>query len=326
MFPAKRVAALLIPATLLLGACGDKSVGLGDKTIDGWKAVSISGEVGKAPTVKWNGQMSQVDKTEKKTLVAGTGDTVKKGDAVNAYIWVGDGYSKKESYSDFTKGDSEVLTADTKSLSKVFSDLLIGSKIGSREVAIASATDVFGEAGNASLGIANEDPLVIIVDIVSKAVTTPTDTSADKLPKVETNKKGVVTGLNFKGLTKPDPTNGPFLRATIKQGTGAVVTEDDKVKVNYLGMVYGGKKPFDESYSKKAVEFGLSEVVKGWTYGLKGVKVGSRVVLEIPPILGYGSTDQSSNGIPANSTLYFVVDILSATKASASASPSASAQ
>ena len=57
-------------------------------------------------------------------------------------------------------------------------------------------------------------------------------------------------------------------------------------------------------------EFALTEVVQGWTYGLDGLNVGSRVVLQIPPDLGYGAQEQP--GIPANSTLYFVVDIVSA--------------
>jgi peptidylprolyl isomerase len=43
---------------------------------------------------------------------------------------------------------------------------------------------------------------------------------------------------------------------------------------------------------------------------LAGVPVGSRVVMSIPPDLGYGAQEQQ--GIPANSTLVFVVDILSA--------------
>jgi peptidylprolyl isomerase len=54
----------------------------------------------------------------------------------------------------------------------------------------------------------------------------------------------------------------------------------------------------------------LSQVVEGWTIGLSGMKVGSRVLLAIPPELGYG--DQAQPDIPANSTLYFVVDIVSA--------------
>jgi peptidylprolyl isomerase len=130
--------------------------------------------------------------------------------------------------------------------------------------------------------------------------------------------------MDFTGVPKPEQ-YGDFLRSTLKQGTGTTVTSDMTVKVNYLGMVYGAKKPFDESYTKKPAEFALNQVVKGWTYGLTGVKVGSRVLLQIPSLLGYGGQAQAN--IPANSTLYFVVDVLSAKKpapsASASASPSA---
>jgi peptidylprolyl isomerase len=145
-----------------------------------------------------------------------------------------------------------------------------------------------------------------------------------KLPKLTPTpgKPNVPSGMDFTGLPKPEQ-NAEFLRATLKEGTGTTVTSDMTVKVNYLGMVYGAKKPFDESYTKKPAEFGLDSVVKGWTYGLTGVKVGSRVLLQIPPLLGYGAQEQAN--IPANSTLYFVVDVLSATKPapSASASPSA---
>jgi peptidylprolyl isomerase len=85
------------------------------------------------------------------------------------------------------------------------------------------------------------------------------------------------------------------------------VTTDMTVTADYLGEVYGAKKPFDESYSKKPVPFALTSVVQGWTYGLNGLKVGSRVLLQIPPALGYG--DQAQSGIPPGSTLYFVIDI-----------------
>lgn len=49
-------------------------------------------------------------------------------------------------------------------------------------------------------------------------------------------------------------------------------------------------------------------VIEGWLEGLKGQKVGSEVLLVVPPSLGYG--DQAQGEIPANSTLVFVVDIL----------------
>jgi FKBP-type peptidyl-prolyl cis-trans isomerase len=211
---------------------------------------------------------------------------------------------------------------DAKSLSPVFAKMLTGAKIGSRVGAIASAKEIFGDAGNPKLGVANEDPLLILVDIVAPAVDKPTDVAPDKLPalKPTPGKPTVPAGMDFTGVQKPEQ-NGDFLRATLKQGKGTTVTSDMTVKVNYLGMVYGAKTPFDESYTKKPVEFGLDKVVKGWTYGLTGVKVGSRVLLQIPPLLGYGAKDQPK--IPANSTLYFVVDVLSATKPAPSASPSA---
>ena len=81
--------------------------------------------------------------------------------------------------------------------------------------------------------------------------------------------------------------------------------------VNYLGETYQAKAPFDESYTKKPLTSGLSSLIPGWTIGLSGVKVGSRVLLQIPPAYGYGA-DGSGSTIPGNATLWFVIDVLKA--------------
>ena len=52
----------------------------------------------------------------------------------------------------------------------------------------------------------------------------------------------------------------------------------------------------------------MSGLIQGWTIGLTGVKVGSRVLLQIPPAYGYGA--QGSGTIPGNATLWFVIDVL----------------
>jgi peptidylprolyl isomerase len=49
-------------------------------------------------------------------------------------------------------------------------------------------------------------------------------------------------------------------------------------------------------------------VVPGFSEGIVGMKVGGRREIVIPPALGYG--DQSQPGLPANSTLVFVVDLV----------------
>jgi peptidylprolyl isomerase len=85
--------------------------------------------------------------------------------------------------------------------------------------------------------------------------------------------------------------------------------------VNYLGQVYGGDAPFDSSFSRGAptsFQIGVGAVVKGWDKALVGRAVGSRVLLSIPPDLGYGEEGNKQAGIKATDTLYFVVDILAA--------------
>ncbi len=257
----------LIVTTLLatsLAACGgEKTTGLGDKTVSGWDAVSVSGDVGTAPKVDWKGKMAPVSATQTKTLDAGDGAALKQGGKVWGYIWIGNGYSKKQAYSDYDNKQPEELTADAKSISPVFQKLLTGAKVGSRVAALANAKEIFGDAGNPTLGIANQDPLLIVVDLVAPAVDKPTDVDRSKLPQLKATpgKPNVPAGMDFTGVPKPEQF-GDLLRTTLKQGTGTSVTPDMTVKVNYLGMVYGAKKPFDESYTKQPASFPLSNVVK----------------------------------------------------------------
>jgi peptidylprolyl isomerase len=82
--------------------------------------------------------------------------------------------------------------------------------------------------------------------------------------------------------------------------------------VNYVGVAYADGKEFDSSWSRSeafSFQVGAGNVITGWDQRLTGVKVGSRVQLDIPPDLAYG--DHPSGGQPAG-VLRFVVDVLSA--------------
>jgi peptidylprolyl isomerase len=99
---------------------------------------------------------------------------------------------------------------------------------------------------------------------------------------------------------------------TLIQGTGDAVASGQTIAVNYVGVSFKTGQEFDSSWSRSdpfSFAVGGGNVIKGWDQGLVGVKVGSRVQLDIPSDLAYG--DNPSGGQPAG-PLRFVVDVLSA--------------
>ena len=99
----------------------------------------------------------------------------------------------------------------------------------------------------------------------------------------------------------------------LSEGTGPVVAKNQLLIADYLGQIWRGKV-FDNSYDRKqpiGAPIGVGQVLPGWDKALVGKKVGSRVLLVIPPLEGYGTTGNSDAGIKGTDTLAFVVDIVS---------------
>ena len=96
----------------------------------------------------------------------------------------------------------------------------------------------------------------------------------------------------------------------LKVGEGPEVKPHDRVQVHYTGWLTDEKATvFDSSKNRgQPAEFGLNEVVRGWSEGIPGMRVGGIRKLVIPPKLGYGSADKGK--IPPNSTLIFEVEVL----------------
>jgi peptidylprolyl isomerase len=307
---------LLVPVLVLaLAGCGSSSSSSSAATsTDPLDAVSITGAVGTKPQVEWKTKFTAND-VQTTTLTKGDGDTIAEGDQVQAQIWIGNGFSQKEAYSTYDQGGAQTLTLNGQ-LSPVFADAIKGAAVGSRIVVTAPADELVGEGGNADLGISNKDPLLVVIDLLGKPKP-PLDgpqgqpqPSPAWAPKLVT-KGDKVTGLDFANAPKPD---GKLRSAVLIQGTGATVKKGQSITVNYLGQVYQAKQPFDESYTKEPATFGIGtgQVIPGWDKTLVGQKVGSRVILAIPPQEGYGKQGQPQAGIKGTDTLYFVVDILGA--------------
>lgn len=90
---------------------------------------------------------------------------------------------------------------------------------------------------------------------------------------------------------------------------GRVAQEGDTISVHYVGTLLNGTK-FDSSRDRgMPFEFTLGgNVIDGWNMGIEGMKVGEVRRLSIPSSLGYGAS--AAGSIPANSDLYFDVELL----------------
>ena len=94
------------------------------------------------------------------------------------------------------------------------------------------------------------------------------------------------------------------------EGTGDPVAPSARVLVDYTGVGASTKKQFDSSFDRgQPLEFGLDEVIPGWTQGIPGMKLGGRRLLIIPGELAYGANPPSAD-IEPNEVLVFVVDMV----------------
>ena len=160
------------------------------------------------------------------------------------------------------------------------------------------------------LGIAHQLKSMGIEDFsVEDFSQSVSDVLADKTPamtnreaqELEANGKreGVTTtksGLQYEVLTPGKGERSP--KAT------------DTVVCHYEGRLVSGKV-FDSSYERnQPAEFGLNQVIPGWTEGLQLMNEGAKFRFYIPYLLGYGEQGAGPS-IPPYSTLVFDVELIS---------------
>lgn len=96
---------------------------------------------------------------------------------------------------------------------------------------------------------------------------------------------------------------------TLKEGDGQVLAADSTITANYFGWTADGKifDSTNKNGTTTPIDFSLAQVIKGWTEGLTGVKVGSTVKLSIPADKAYGDIDDGT-GRPVG-PLMFIVEV-----------------
>lgn len=96
----------------------------------------------------------------------------------------------------------------------------------------------------------------------------------------------------------------------IDEGTGAVVQPGATITAHYTGALCKNGIIFQSSHDfGKPISFGLDQVIRGWTDGVPGMKVGGMRRLIIPSDMAYGSARAASN-IPPNSDLVFDIELV----------------
>ena len=97
----------------------------------------------------------------------------------------------------------------------------------------------------------------------------------------------------------------------LKVGDGQLAETGMTAQVHYTGWLTDGTK-FDSSVDRNqpfSFILGAGNVIRGWDEGVKGMRVGGKRKLTIPPDLGYGSAG-AGGVIPPNATLVFDVELL----------------
>ncbi|MEU6376315.1 FKBP-type peptidyl-prolyl cis-trans isomerase [Streptomyces sp. NPDC046909] len=292
---------------------GSASAAPAPKIVDGpLPAITAGTKFGEKPTVaKGSGDPSK--DLAVKTVIAGNGQTVAENDYIQAdylgQIWT----TAKVFDNSYDRGTPLVIQLAQNSIIDSWRYALPGKKVGSRVLLATPPTWGYGSTGNSQAGIKGTDTLVFVVDIKgtfnAKSSAKGKDVAQDDsaLPKVGTNTDGKAPSIDIPKADAPTKLVADY----VIEGDGEKVGAQESVLVQYKGVLWDTGKEFDSTYSRKALtSFSLTQVVKGWSQGLTGKKVGSRVLIVIPPSLGYGDSPPEGSGIKKDSTLVFSVDIL----------------
>ncbi|MFD0401280.1 FKBP-type peptidyl-prolyl cis-trans isomerase [Kitasatospora sp. NPDC127121] len=326
----RRTAGLLLTLPLLLAvACSSSPKAAGPATPSAASAPpTVPAPVGEAspmPTLSEGGFGSKATITLPEgqpggqfvvnTVSEGERSTVNKGDWVTVNYTAKDWTTGKDLPSSYDpSGKPQLYQAGSGQLVPALDQSVIGKKVGSRLLVVAPPAAAFGEQGSTQLGVNKGDTVVFVLDIMESLPQDSTLTGAmtpppATMPQVKDNGKAPVAITVPAGQAAPTDLE----QAVLIKGEGKQVKSGQTLVVQYTGVLWNNGQQFDSSWTHggaQAVQIGTGSVIEGWDKALVGQTVGSRILLVVPPALGY--KDQAQGSVPPNSTLVFVIDILEA--------------
>lgn len=269
---------------------------------DSLDAIKVTGAKGKLPTVTIKAPFA-IDKTRVQVLGKGSGDKAVADGYVTVNYYGALGRTGKKFEESFSSGSTA--TFPLGQVIAGFKTGLTGQQAGSRVLIAMPGADAYD--ANPTSGPTDYqvgDTLVFVVDIISVSVAGPTGkpvTPASGLPTVSGADKPTITIPSGTPPTK-------MVTQPLTEGTGNKVAKTDTIMARYVGYSWKTGKLIDDGFDTPT-SGKVTDLIPGWQTGLVGKKVGSRVLLVLPPAEGFPN---GSNNPPveAGDTVVYVIDIL----------------
>jgi hypothetical protein len=322
---ARRTVAVLaaVPALLLTAACGSEDGGSSDdaSTQPGGPVATVSGEPGAPPEISVDAEADVSAETVVEVVNEGDGAEIKDGDFLRVDVVsrvMGADMELLNSWNIPEGGTQQqfvVQVGTESSLPEAATTPLVGSTVGSRVQVEGQVGDMLGP-GAEQAGLAADDGVVWVFDIAGAATVEPQSRAEGEQAPVEEGLPEVVAeGEEPATLTIPEGEDPPqeLREQVLIEGDGPEVESGQGLIAQYTGVTWASGEKFDSSWDREVpagFQIGTGAVVQGWDEGLVGKHVGDRVLLVIPPDLGYGEQEAGDGAVPAGSTLVFVVDIV----------------
>ena len=310
-FLALMAAVILLPS---LAACAPASAKtFCDPMVTG-KALdnlTVTGDLGSKPNINFNGALAS-KAIETKIIKEGTGPAIVGKQYVKFDYTILNGTTKASlgaSSYDGTGGEAQFLKTGT---TIDICHALTGVKEGSRVAIVIPA----GVASSDDSGqLKSTDAVLFVIDVHKVYL----QTTSGSIKATESGMPSVVFAPDgTPGVTIPKIAAPKELKVNkLLDGDGEAVALGDTVTVNYSGFLWDSGDVFDSSWTNgEPQQFQVTEggLIDGFVKALVGTKLGSKLVVVIPPEQGYGS--QGNGTIPANATLVFVIEVLGIDKPS----------
>jgi peptidylprolyl isomerase len=244
---------------------------------------TATGSYGDKPTLTFPTKTGPPTKVTTKILHQGTGKVVAKNDLLVAdylgQIWGGkvfDNSYDRKAPTGFTIGAGKVIPG--------WDTTLVGVKAGTRILLSIPPAEGYGSTGQSQAGIKGTDTLVFVVDVIGsydKTVSADPKATPQTLPANGPQVTGALTASPKITIAKTAPQPTASKATIVAKGSGKAVT-DGTIVVQYNVISWDGAAVDSTWTTGSPAAYSVDSTQGGPFDQLKGIPIGSRVLLTIP--------------------------------------------